>query len=59
MQAFRLDLAKDLLEGLVTAGIHLDASPGCLLYDSTRKILHGMKESCTGIVGLLLMFRSL
>ncbi len=56
MCTFFLNSDQDLFEGLVAARIHLDALTGSFFYDSMRKILHGVQEACTGVIGLFLMF---
>ena len=57
MDAFCLDLAKNLFEGLVTAGIHLDTLPSSFLYDPMRKVLYGVQNAGASVISLFLMLR--
>ena len=55
MYALPLNLAQDLLKGLITAGIHLNTLTGSFFYNSMRKILYSMQEVCAGVISLFLM----
>ena len=52
-----LKFPQDLLEGLIPARVHLNTLTCDFFNDSVRKILNGMQDSSTGVIGLFFVLR--